>query len=73
VTPRRGGALLRIALAVVSFVASLVALRTALRRLIGAMVAWLLAGMFFLAGTLLVLSATWRVLRDLLRRRRPRP
>ncbi len=66
------GAAGRVVLAVVAFVLSALALRSAIRRLFAAMAAWLLGGLFFVAGMFFLLSAGWRVVRRLLRRR-PRP
>ncbi len=73
--PRRASTtLVRLALAGVSFVLSLMALRAAFRRLIAALAAWVLGGVLFVTGILLVVSATWRVIRARIRyRRRPRP
>lgn len=67
---RATSTLVRLALAGVSFVLSLMALRTALRRLIGAIAAWMLGGFLFVTALLLLLSAMWRALRARIRYRR---
>jgi hypothetical protein len=71
--PRRASSTLaRLALAGVAFVLSLLALRTAFRRVLAAIAAWLFAGVLFCTGMLILLSATWRAVRARIRyRRRP--
>jgi hypothetical protein len=70
-SPRRAtSTLVRLALAGVSFVLSLLALRAAVRRLLAAMAAWVLGGFLFVTAMLLVLSATWRAVRARIRYRR---
>ncbi|MDA0365379.1 MAG: hypothetical protein O3B31_01530 [Chloroflexi bacterium] len=63
----------RLAIAAVCFVLSLMALRVAIRRLIRALAVWLLGGALFMAAILFLVAGSWRALRARLARRRPRP
>jgi hypothetical protein len=64
---------IRIAVAVVCFALSLFALRTAVRRMIAALAAWLAGGALFMAGLLFFVAGSWRLIRARLARRRQRP
>jgi hypothetical protein len=64
------GALVRLALAFVCLLLSAFAFKTALVRLIGAVLAWMASALAFSVGGLLLLSAGWSLLRSWLDSRR---
>lgn len=62
----------RLAISAVCFVLSLIALRVAIRRMIGALIVWLLGGALFMAALLFFVAGSWRGLRARLASRRSR-
>jgi len=63
----------RLLVGALCLVVSLLSLRVAIRRLIGALIAWLLGGAFFMAALLFFVAGSWRALRARLVRRRRHP